>query len=387
MDFELDEQYKMLAQSVREIAKREIEPVAEQIDREDRFPKWIWERASELGWLGTTIPERYGGTGLDYLSQTILAEEVGKISPAVALSIGAHMLLCGDNLYRNGTEEQRCKYLPTLCSGEKIGALALTEPNHGSDAVGIETTARKEGNYYLLNGTKTFITNGNIADILIVYAKTAPEKRAKGITAFIVEKGFQGSFTATHIEKMGYRGSPTGELSFQNYRVPQQNILGEENRGIRVMMSGLDIERATFCGICLGMAERALELSVKYAKERTQFGQPIGNFQLIQGKLADMYTATEATRLLTYKAAVLAGKSERGGKGTEIHKVAAAALLFSAESATKAALDAVQIHGGYGYTLDSPVNRLLRDAKMAEIGAGTSEIRRIVIAQALLQEA
>ena len=225
-----------------------------------------------------------------------------------------------------------------------------------------------------------------MADTIIVYTKTDPQRGARGITAFIVEKGFQGSFTSRHIDKMGNRGSPTGELSFEDYRVPCQNILGEENQGINVMMSGLDTERSIFAGFALGIADRALELSIKYANERVQFGQPIGTFQLIKGKLADMYVAVEASRLLIYKAAVLAAKSERGGKGTEIHKVSAAAMLFCAEAATKAALDAIQIYGGYGYTLDFPVNRLLRDAKLAEIGAGTSEIRRLIIAEALLEE-
>jgi len=387
VDFELSEQHKMLASMVRDFMEKEIEPIALQIDRDDKFPEWLWTRLAELGVLGTTVPEKYGGAGFDYLAETICGEQISRICPAIALSCGAHSNLCCDNLYRNGTEEQREKYLPPLCKGEKIGALALTEPNAGSDAVSIQMTAKKEDDYYVLNGTKMFITNGTIADTLIVYAKTAPERNARGITAFIVEKGFQGSFTSRHIDKMGHRGSPTGELSFEDYRVPRQNILGEENQGIRVMMSGLDTERSIICGLALGMLERALELSVKYAKERVQFGQPIGKFQLIQGKLADMYAAVEASRLLAYKAAVLAAQSERGGRGTEIHKLAAAAVLFCAEAATKAALDAVQIHGGYGYTLDYPVNQLLRDAKLIEIGAGTSEIRRLIIAEALLEGA
>jgi isovaleryl-CoA dehydrogenase len=386
MDFELDEEHKMLRDSVCDFINKEIEPIAERIDREDEFPGWVWKGMGELGWLGVTIPEKYGGSGFDYLAQAIVCEEMARICPALALSEGAHSNLCCDNLYRNGTNEQRSKYLPPLCKGEKIGALALTEPNAGSDAVGIQMTARKDSSRYILNGTKTFITNGNIADTLIVYTKTDPQKGARGITAFIVEKGFEGSFTSRHLEKMGYRGSPTGELSFEDYQVPYQNILGEENQGIKVMMSGLDTERAIFCGLALGVTERALELSLKYAKERFQFGQPIGNFQLIQAKLADMYTMLEASRLLTYKATTLATKSERGGKGTEIHKIAAAAILFSAESATKTALDAVQIHGGYSYTLDYPVNRLFRDSKLTEIGAGTSEVRRLVIAEALLEE-
>jgi isovaleryl-CoA dehydrogenase len=353
VDFELSEEHKMLADSVRHFMEIEVEPIAEQSDREDKFPDWVWGRMGDMGWLGVTIPENYGGSGFDYLAQTIVGEEMARICPALALSTGAHSNLCSDNLYRNGTEEQRNKCLPPLCSGESIGALALTEPNAGSDAVGIQMRAKKDGDYYILNGTKTFITNGGIADTLIVYTKTDPEKGARGITAFIVEKGFEGTFTSRHIEKMGNRGSPTGELIFGDYRVPKENLLGQENRGISVMMSGLDTERAIFCGLTIGMIRRALELSAEYAKERVQFGQPIGNFQLIQGKLADMYVTLEASRLLAYKAAILAQKSERGGKGTEIHRVAAAAILFSAEAATKAALEAVQIHGGYGYILDT----------------------------------
>ncbi len=386
MDFELSEEHKMLRDSIRDFMVKEIDPLAEQIYKEDELPDWMWKRLGELGWLGVTIPEKYGGAGFDYLAQVICLEGMCQICPAMGLSCGAHSNLCMDNLYRNGTEEQRQKYLPPLCTGEHIGALALTEPNAGSDAVGIQTTAKKDGDYYILNGNKIFITNGPVADTLLVYAKTDPSKGARGITTFIVEKGLEGSFTATALEKMGNRGSSTGELSFGDYRVPRQNILGEENRGIHVMMSGLDNERTIACGAPLGIAERALELSVKYAKERFQFGQPIANFQLIQAKLADMYTAIEASRLLVYKAAELAAKSERGGKGAEIHKVAAAAILFSAEAATKVTLDAIQIHGGYGYCLDFPVNRLLRDAKLWEIGAGTSEIRRLVIAEALLEE-
>jgi len=384
MDFELGEGHKMLASTVQDFMEKEIEPVAYQIDREDKFPDWIWNRLGDLGFLGITISEMYGGGGFDYLAEAILQEQMSRICPALALSCGAHSNLCCDNLYRNATEEQRERYLPPLCSGKHVGALALTEPNAGSDAVAIQMTARKDGDYYVLNGSKMFITNGTTADTFIVYTKTAPTKGARGITAFIVEKGFQGSFTSRHIDKMGNRGSPTAELSFEDYRVPAQNILGEEDQGIRVMMSGLDTERAIFCGYGLGIAQRALELSLKYAKERTQFGQPIGSFQLIQGKLADMYVTVEAARLLAYKASVLATKSERGGKGTEIHKVAAAGILFCAEAGTRTAMDAIQIHGGYGYTLDYPVNRLLRDAKLSEIGAGTSEIRRLIIAEELL---
>ena len=386
MDFELSEQHKMLASTLHDFMENEIEPITSQIDREDKFPDGIWKRLGEMGWLGMTIPEEYGGSGFDYLAQTICMEEMARICPALALSCGAHSNLCIDNIYRNGTEAQRREYLPPLSSGEKIGALALTEPNAGSDAVGIQMTARKEDDHYILNGTKIFITNGNVADTLLVYTKTDLQRGAGGITAFIVEKGFPGSFIARHLDKVGYRGSPTGELSFEDYQVPIRHILGAENRGINVMMSGLDTERVIMAGLGMGVAQRALELALKYSKERVQFGQPIGNFQLVQAKLADMYVSLEASRLLAYKAAVLAQKSERGGKGTEIHKLAAAAILFANEAATKAVMDAFQIHGGYAYMLEYPINRLLRDAKLGEIGAGTTEIRKLIIAEALLEE-
>ncbi len=290
MDFELSEPHRMLADAVYDFMVKEIEPLAQQIDREDKLPDWIWGKLGELGWLGITVPEKYGGSGFDLLAQCICLEQMSRICPALSLSCQAHSNLCCDNLYRNGTEEQRQKYLPVLCRGEKLGALAITEPNAGSDAVGMQMRARKEGRHYILNGTKTFITNGTVAGTLIVYAKTAPEKAAKGITAFIVEPGFEGSFTSKEIEKMGDRGSPTGELVFDDYRVPQENILGEENQGIKVLMEGLDTERVAGAGWTLGMADRALELSLRYAKERVQFGRPIAEFQLIQEKLVDMYS-------------------------------------------------------------------------------------------------
>ncbi len=386
MDFELSEAHKMLAESVYDFMVREIEPISQQIDREDKLPDWVWKRLGDLGWMGVTVPEKYGGSAMDYLAQCICLEQMSRICPALSLSCHAHSNLCGDNLYRNGTEKQRQKYLPPLCSGEKLGALALTEPNAGSDAVGIQMRAKKDGTHYVLNGIKTFITNGTVAGIMIVYAKTEPEKGAKGITAFIVEPGYQGTLATKHLEKMGERGSPTGELIFDDYRVPEENILGDLNQGVRVMMGGLDMERVAGTGWTLGIAERALELSLKYAKERVQFGQPIGQFQLIQEKLVDMYVGIESARLLMYKAAAMAQKADRGGKGSEINKLAAAALLLAGQVATQAALHAVQIHGGYSYMLDYPVNRLLRDVKLGEIGAGTTEIRKIIIARELLRD-
>ncbi|RLC96396.1 MAG: isovaleryl-CoA dehydrogenase [Chloroflexi bacterium] len=386
MDFELSELHRMLSESVYDFMVKEIEPIAEQIDREDKIPDWVWKRVGDLGWMGVTVPEQYGGAGMDYLAQCICLEQMSRICPALSLSCHAHSNLCCDNLYRNGTEEQRQKYLPALCSGEKLGALALTEPNAGSDAVGIQMRATKDGSHYLLNGTKTFITNGTVAGVMILYAKTEPGKGAKGITAFIVEPGYEGTFTTRHLEKMGERGSPTGELVFEDYRVPEGNILGGLNQGVHVMMGGLDMERVAGTGWTIGIAERAFDLSLQYAKDRVQFGQRIAEFQLVQDKLVEMYVGIESTKLLMYKAATLAAKAERGGKGSEINKVAAAALLMAGQVATQAALHAVQIHGGYSYMLDYPVNRLLRDVKLGEIGAGTTEIRKLIIARELLRD-
>jgi len=386
MDFELSELHKMMAEAVYDFMVKEIEPIAEQIDRQDEIPGWVWKRLGDLGWMGVTVPEEYGGSGMDYLAQCICLEQMSRICPALSLSCHAHSNLCCDNLYRNGTEEQRRRFLPSLCSGEKLGALAITEPNAGSDAVGIQMRAKKDGAHFVLNGTKTFITNGPVAGAMIVYAKTDPEKGAKGITAFIVEPGYEGGFTARHLEKMGERGSPTGELIFDDYRVPEENVLGQVNQGVKVMMGGLDMERVAGTGWTLGIAERALELSLSYAKDRVQFGQPIAEFQLIQEKLVEMYVGIESAKLLMYKAATMAQTADSSGKGSELNKLAAAALLLAGQVATQAALHAVQIHGGYSYMLDYPVNRLLRDVKLGEIGAGTTEVRKIIIARELLRD-
>lgn len=385
MDFELTEEQVMLKDMARNFMEKEIGPQTEKIEREEKLPEGIWLKLGELGLLGITIPEEYGGAGVDLLSCLIVVEEIARVCPALGLSYVAHANLCANNLKNNGNEAQRRKYLPPLCSGEKVGALALTEPNAGSDAVGIQTTAVRQGDYYILNGSKTFITNGPIASTIVTYAKTDKAKGARGISAFIVEKEFPGFAVAREIEKIGNKGSPTGELVFEDCLVPAENLLGKENEGIAVMMGGLDVERVTAAGLPLGIAQGAFELALKYSKERVQFGRPICDFQLIQQKLADMYTSIEAARLLCYKAAVLAEGAERGGKGTEVHKAAAAAILFAAEMSTKVALDAVQIHGGYGYTTEYPVSRFLRDAKLYEIGAGTSEIRRLIIARELIK--
>jgi len=323
---------------------------------------------------------------MDILSFTLAVEQIAKVCPALAMSFVAHANLCAHNLNRNGTEAQKKKYLPGLCRGDLIGCLGLTEPDIGSNAVGITTTAERIEGGFLINGRKMLITNAPIADIALIYAKTDIEKGAKGITAFLMEKKVQKFLASQSIEKMGNKGSPTGELVFDNCRVPAENVLGQVDEGIKVMMNGLDTERVVVAGISLGIGMASLELALKYAKARYQFNQPISNFQLIKAKLADMYTEIEAARGLVYRAAVHADRADRGGKGTEFHKLAGAAILFSAEAATRAASESLQIHGGYGYTMDYPINRFYRDAKLYEIGAGTSEIRRLLIAEEIIKK-
>jgi len=380
----MEKEHRLLKSSVYEWARDYLGPIAEEIDRSDKFPDDIFKQMGELGILGITIPQEYGGAGMDILSALIVVEEIARFSPAVALSYGAHAILCADNIYRNGTEEQRQKYLPPLCSGDKVGAMALTEPGAGSDAVSISTKATFKENCYLLEGSKTFITNGPIADTLVVYAKTRPELGSKGISAFIVEKEFPGFSVSRTLEKMGMRGSPTGELFFDKCVVPKENLLGKENQGVAVMMSGLDIERVFFSGLAIGLAQGAFDHSVKYAKERVQFGKPIGNFQLIQSKLADMYTQIESSRIFSYHVARFATDKKKKGH-RELHKKAAASVLYAGEMCNYVASEAVQIHGGYGYTLEFPVQRLMRDAKLMTIGAGTSEIRRLIVAREILK--
>jgi len=373
----LTEEHRLLRQFVLAFARRELAPVADEIDRNDAFPPDLFPRLGALGILGVTVPPEYGGAGADLLSGVLAIEQLARVSASVALSYGAHANLCVHNLYTNGTEEQRRAYLPGLCSGELIGALAITEPNAGSDAMGIETRAVADGDDFVLNGSKTLITNGSIADVFVLYAKTdvAGERH---MTSFIVERRFPGFSVSRVFDKFGHRGSPTAELLLEDCRVPRKNVLGRAGDGAAVMRRGLDIERAFLAGESLGIAEEALALSIDYAKERHQFGQPIGSFQLIQAKLADMFTQIEAARALVYQTAVLA---EQG----DVHKEAAAAILFASEVATRVALDAMQIHGGYGYLNELPLGRLVRDAKLLEIGAGTSEMRRLIIAKELLQ--
>jgi len=384
MDFNFSDQHIMLRESIRNFAAKEIWPIAEHIDEEDKWPDGMWQKLANMGIMGITVAEEYGGAGADLISAIIVLEELSKASPAIALSWGAHANLCCNNLNHNASPNQKSKYLPPLCTGQHIGALGLTEPNAGSDAVNIQTVAVRKGDHYVVNGTKMFITNGSVANTIVLYAKTDKEKRARGLTAFILDTRFPGFSVSKELKKYGHRGSPTAELILQDCIIPAENVIGEENKGINVMMSGLDVERAFYAGESIGIAEACLEISIKYAKERVQFGKPIGAFQLIQAKLADMYTQLEAGKMLCYKAAVLAEQASTGGKGTEIHKLAAASILFNAEMASRIADQAVQIHGGYGYMLEYPVQRFLRDAKLIEIGAGTSEIRRLIIARELL---
>ena len=387
MDFRLSDEQRMMKEMVYKWSVNELGPIQEKVDEEDWFPPDFFKKCAEIGILGITIDEKYGGLGGDVLMQTLAVEEMSRICPGLAMTYAAHSNLCMNNIHKNASEALKEKYLPPMVRGEKIGALALTEPNAGSDAMSLRTRAEKKGDKYILNGTKMFITNGPIADVMLVYAKTAPEKGPKGISAFIVEKDFPGFSVSRKLKKCGMRGSPTGELIFEDCEVPAENLVGEENMGVHVMTSGLDIERIVLAGGSVGMAQQALDYSVRYAAEREQFGQPIGKFQMIQQKLADMFARTEAARLLVYRAAETAQHAPRGGKGTELTKQAAAAVLFASETATWVCNQAVQIHGGYGYCLEFPVQKLWRDAKLYEIGAGTNEIRRMIVARELLREA
>jgi len=386
MNFELTREQKLIQKSVKEFMHKEIAPVADEIDREGRLPEGIWQSLGDLGLLGLGTPEEYGGSGMDKFTFTLVVEQIARVCPGLALSFAAHTNLCAHNIEHNASEEQKHKYLPGLCSGDLIGCLGLTEPDAGSDAVGIQTTATRDGNHFVLNGSKMFITNASVADVALVYTKTDMEEKARGITAFIVEKGTPGFSVAPKMEKMGHRCSSTSELIFNDCRVPAENVVGQIDNGINVMMTGLDTERVAIAGLALGNAEAALELGLKYAKTRRQFDQSICNFQMIKAKLANMYTEIEAARGLVYRAALMADKADHGGKGTEIHKLAAAAILFAGETASRAANESLQIHGGYGYTFDYPINRFYRDAKLMEIGAGTSEIRRLVVADELIKK-
>ncbi|MCL4324151.1 MAG: acyl-CoA dehydrogenase family protein [Candidatus Thermoplasmatota archaeon] len=378
MDFELSPVEKDLREAVKGFARRELAAVAEKMDREEYFPSEVFRQAGSLGFLGASLPEENGGSGLGYLAQAVVLEELARVSPAFALTVGAHSNLCADNLARNGTPEQRKRYVAPLASGEKIGALGLTEPESGSDALSLRTKAEKRGNHYVLNGSKLFITNGPVADILLVYAKTDPARGSRGISAFIVEKEYAGFSVSRKLDKMGMRGSPTGELSLENVEVPAENLVGKENEGAKVVMSGLNVERAVLSAIPVGITEECLSLSLDYARQRRQFGAPIGSFQLIQEKLANMYAQALSSRLLLYHALDSVTRDKRRNRD------ASTALTYVSEASTRVALDAIQIFGGNGYMRDYPVERLMRDAKLLEIGAGTSEIRRLVVARELL---
>ena len=385
MNFDLTPEQEMIRDTVADFARNELWPLAERMDEEEWLPEDIFRKTGELGILAIPIPEQYGGLGSDIFTQMVAHEELSRFCPSVALSLGAHANLCMYNLFKNGNEDQRMKFLPKLGTGEMVGCLGLTEPGVGSDAVSMTTTAKRTGNGFLLNGTKTLITNAPIADLAIVYAKTDVEAKSRGITAFIVERGFPGFSVSKNIKKLGHRGSPTGQLIMEDCEVPEENVLGAVNGGVAVLMSGLDMERALFAGQAIGIARGAFDLALQYSKEREQFGAPIGSFQLVQAKLADMYTDIEAGRLLCYRAAHLAAEMERGGKGTEIHKLAAASLLFNARMCVRVVDEAVQIHGGYGYTVEYPASRFYRDAKLLTLGAGTTEMRQLIIARELLK--
>lgn len=380
LDFDLGDEIDLLRDSVRGFADSRVAPIAAEIDRTDEFPRHLWPEMGALGLHGITVEEEYGGSNMGYLAHCVAMEEVSRASASVGLSYGAHSNLCVNQIRRNGTEEQKRRYLPKLISGEHLGALAMSEPQAGSDVVSMKLRAEKRGDRWVLNGTKLWITNAHYAETLVVYAKTDPEAGPKGITAFIIERGFKGFRPAQKLDKLGMRGSPTSELVFEDCEVPEENVLGAVNGGVRVLMSGLDYERAVLAAGPLGILQACVDLVVPYIHDRRQFGQPIGEFQFIQGKVADMYTALNAARAYVYAVA------RACDRGQTTRKDAAGAILFAAEAATRAALDAIQILGGNGYINDYPAGRLLRDAKLYEIGAGTSEIRRLLIGREIFRE-
>ncbi|MEZ5514585.1 MAG: isovaleryl-CoA dehydrogenase [Steroidobacteraceae bacterium] len=380
-DFGLGDTLDEVRGQARRFAREHIAPLADTIDRSNEFPRALWPALGELGLLGVTVPETHGGAGLGYLAHVVVMEEISRASGSVGLSYGAHSNLCVNQLSLNGSDAQRERYLPALLSGEHVGALAMSEPGAGSDVVSMQTRADEHAGGYLLNGRKMWITNGPDADVLVVYAKTAPDAGARGISAFIVERGMRGFSTAQKLDKLGMRGSSTCELVFEDCLVPTANLLGEVNGGVRVLMSGLDYERVVLAGGPLGLMAAALDLVLPYVHERKQFGQPIGTFQLMQAKIADMYTQFNAARAYTYAVA----KACDEGRGSR--RDAAAVILFAAERATLMALEAIQALGGNGYINDYPAGRLLRDAKLYEIGAGTQEVRRMLIGRELFDVA
>jgi len=385
LNFELGEDIDMLREAVRDFAQHEIAPLAAQTDRDDQFPMHLWQKMGELGLMGMTVSEEYGGTNMGYLAHMIVMEEISRASASIGLSYGAHSNLCVNQIHRNGSVAQKKKYLPQLLTGEHIGALAMSEPGAGSDVVSMKLRATPKGSDYVLNGTKMWITNGPDADTLVVYAKTDPEANARGVTAFLVEKGMPGFSIAQQLDKLGMRGSHTGELLFENCLIPGDHVLGEVNGGVRVLMSGLDYERAVLAAGPLGIMQAVMDQVIPYIHDRKQFGQSIGEFQLIQGKVADMYTTLQACRSYCYTVGKNLDKL-----GTQhvrqIRKDCAAVILYCAEKATWMAGEGIQIFGGNGYINDYPLGRYWRDAKLYEIGAGTSEIRRMLIGRELFNE-
>jgi len=383
LDFGLGEDINLLRDAVKAFADAEIAPRAAEIDRINEFPADLWKKFGDMGLLGMTAGEEYGGTNMGYLAHIVALEEISRASASVGLSYGAHSNLCVNQIRRNGNEAQRQKYLPKLISGEHVGALAMSEPNAGSDVVSMKLKAEKKGDRYVLNGSKMWITNGDDADTLVVYAKTDPEAGARGMTAFIVEKGFKGFTCGTHLDKLGMRGSNTFPLFFDDCEIPEENVLGGVGNGARVLMSGLDYERAVLCGGPLGIMAACMDVVVPFIHERKQFGQAIGEFQLMQGKVADLYSTWQATRAYVYAVGRACDVSDHS---RTLRKDAAGAILYSAEKATWMAGEAIQTLGGVGYTNEYPTGRLWRDAKLYEIGAGTSEIRRMLIGRELFAE-
>ncbi|WP_333699244.1 isovaleryl-CoA dehydrogenase [Rivihabitans pingtungensis] len=383
LHFALSEELDMLRDSVRHFAEQEIAPYAAEIDQSNQFPPALWRKLGEMGLLGITVEEEYGGANMGYLAHMIAMEEISRASASVALSYGAHSNLCVNQIRRNGTTAQKQKYLPKLISGEHVGALAMSEPNAGSDVVSMKLRADKRGDRYVLNGSKMWITNGGDADTLVVYAKTDVNAGPRGITAFLIEKDFKGFSAGSKLDKLGMRGSNTYPLFFDECEVPEENVLGQVGEGVKVLMSGLDYERAVLAAGPLGIMQACMDITVPYLKERQQFGEPIGNFQLMQGKLADMYVSLSASRAYVY---AVGQALDRGEGGRQVRKDAAGVILYAAERATQMALDTIQCLGGNGYINDYPAGRLLRDAKLYEIGAGTSEIRRWLIGRELMAE-
>ncbi|ASW05857.1 isovaleryl-CoA dehydrogenase [Rhizobium sp. 11515TR] len=380
LNFALGEDIDALREQVRRFASNRIAPFADEIDRNNSFPMHLWREMGDLGVLGITVDEAYGGAGLGYLAHTVAMEEISRASASVGLSYGAHSNLCVNQIYRNGTTAQKERYLPKLISGEHVGALAMSEPGAGSDVVSMKLHAEKRGHRYVLNGSKMWITNGPDADVLVVYAKTSPDAGPRGITAFLLEKGFPGFSVGQKLDKLGMRGSNTSELIFLDCEVPEENVLGHVDGGVRVLMSGLDYERVVLSGGPVGIMAACMDVVLPYMHERKQFGQSIGEFQLMQGKLADMYVTMNAARAYVYAVAAACDRGET------TRKDAAGCILYSAEKATALALECIQALGGNGYTNDYPAGRLLRDAKLYEIGAGTSEIRRMLIGRELFGE-